>query len=379
MNKIIILGLVCLAIIGSIIVVAKIPNNVEDGRVPAVVPVKVDVEDDHDYIAERVSRMTLDEKIGQMMIIGFENPFLDSHIKEMISKYHLGGVNLLGRNVVDKMQAAKLNTDLKSYNDSITDIPFMVATDQEGGSVSRYKFLKHLVPQTLLISTDKAYKEALERGEELSELGVAVNFSPVADYVTDKKSYLYARTFGTTTDGIVTLAKEMVRGYEDSGIRAVVKHFPGYGNISKDPHRNAAQFDDSDYYAKSLEPFRKLLENKEDGAVMTAHVIIPAIDSVPATLSSVLLKDILRKQWNYQGVIITDDLEMVSAGNKSVPDLAVEAIKAGNDMIISTFTTKFHPLIHQAIKKAVTEGEIDEKDIDASVERILKYKGFARN
>jgi beta-N-acetylhexosaminidase len=194
--------------------------------------------------------------------------------------------------------------------------------------------------------------------------------------VTDKKSYLYARTFATTTDATVPLAEAMLKGYSDAGIQGTIKHFPGYGNIADDPHRNTAGSKDVSLYEKGLEPFKRLLQNKSDGAVMTAHIVIPGIDTKPATFSVYFLKDLLRKQWNYQGVIITDDLEMTSAGKKSIPDLAVEAVQAGNDMIISTPTASVHAKIHGAIKKAVLEGKIPLADIDASVERILRFKGY---
>ncbi len=329
----------------------------------------------YNHTQEKVASLTLDQKIGQMMIIGFEHSYTDDHIKEMIMKYGVGGVNLLGRNSVDEKQAIKLSKDLQALASSSVGIPFMIATDQEGGTYSRFKFLKHLARQITFSNTKTAYTEALARGKELKKLGVTLNFAPVADYVTDKKSYLYGRTFGTTSTMIAPLAEAMMDGYEDAGIGSTVKHFPGYGNIVNDPHKNAAKTDKS-IYEESLIPFKTLLSGKKDGAVMTAHIIIPEIDSKPATLSSHFLRDILRDEWGFEGVIITDDLEMAAAGKIPTEELAVEAIKAGNDMIISTFTPSLHVKIHTAIKKAVEAGEIPVEEIDRSVERILKLKGF---
>ncbi|MDP3962849.1 MAG: glycoside hydrolase family 3 N-terminal domain-containing protein [bacterium] len=329
-----------------------------------------------DIVAEKVSRMTLDEKIGQMMIIGFETPHIDSHIKDMIQNYHVGGVNLLKRNVRSKNQMLELTQGLRDTASSSTDIPFMIAVDQEGGNVNRFDFLKNKEAQINLPSGAQAYEESLKRGRELKEIGITVNFGPVADYVTNKKSYLFNRTFGVPAEDISSLASSMLRGYEDAGIQGTLKHFPGYGNILNDPHKASAGFDDVQLYEKSLQPFKDILSEERDRAVMTAHIVIPQIDSKPATLSSRFLKDILREEWKFEGVIITDDLEMVSVGKVSVPELAVEAVLAGNDMVISTYTSNLHPKIHDAIKKAVVEGIVSEKDIDKSVERILIFKKY---
>ncbi len=328
-------------------------------------------------IKDKIASMTLDQKIGQLMIIGFEHTYADDHIKNMIENYGVGGVNLLARNIKDEEQMIKLSADLQTLASTSSGIPFMIAADQEGGTVLRFKFLEHKSKQLTLDSTDKAYEEAYKRGEELKRIGVTLNFAPVADYVTDKKSYLYDRTFGTTSDAIAPLAQSMLKGYEDAGIKGSIKHFPGYGNITNDPHKSTAEVDpETNIYLESLVPFRKILLNNDQTAVMTAHIIIPEIDTKPATLSKKFLKDMLRAQWNFDGVIITDDLEMASAGKIPVEELAVESIKAGNDMIISTYTSNSHPKIHAAIKKAVEDGDISIASINNSVERVLRLKGF---
>lgn len=328
-------------------------------------------------IKDKAASMTLDQKIGQLMIIGFEHNYADDHIKNMIENYGVGGVNLLARNIKDEEQMIKLSSDLQSLASTSVGIPFMIAADQEGGTVLRFKFLEHKSKQLTLNSIEKAYEEARNRGEELNRIGVTLNFAPVADYVTDKKSYLYDRTFGTTSESIAPLAMSMLKGYEDAGIKGTIKHFPGYGNITNDPHKSVAAVDpETNIYLESLVPFRKILLNNDKTAVMTAHIVIPEIDSKPATLSKKFLKDMLRDQWNFDGVIITDDLEMASAGKVPVEELAVESIKAGNDMIISTYTSSSHPKIHAAIKKAVEDGEIPVASINKSVERVLRLKGF---
>jgi beta-N-acetylhexosaminidase len=322
-----------------------------------------------DPILEKVASMTLDEKIGQLMIIGFEHPYVDAHIKKMITQYHIGGINLLGRNITGEAQTKKLMADLQA----LSSTTLFLATDQEGGTVTRFKFLKELTPQSKITDREMARRVAEARGKELMNLGVNMNFAPVLDYVTDPTSYLYTRTFATTSESIAEMGEEMVEGYTATGVVSVAKHFPGYGNIKPDPHKNTATVNISaEELEKFLYSFKYGIEHGAE-AIMTAHIIIPSVDSKPATLSSKFLTDMLRDDMHFEGVIITDDLEMVSAGT-STERLAVASIKAGADMIISTYTTTKHVLIFNALKKAVETGEIPLERLDASVERILRLK-----
>lgn len=323
-----------------------------------------------DPVTLQVSKMSLEEKIGQMLIVGFENKYADEHIIKMITQYHVGGVNLLGRNVKDGVQTKQLIADLQK----ITDVPLFIATDQEGGKIIRFSFLGELTPQIKIKEIYQAEQVAFIRAKELRELGVNMNFSPVVDYVSDNKSYLYSRTFGTDPETTGNLGMAMVRGYFKGGIVPVVKHFPGYGNIFPDPHRNQAT---SDITEKELElylaPFQKIIEDNPTVPIMTAHILIPKVDSKIATLSTKFLSEILRKQMGFNGVIITDELEMVSAG-RSVEKLAVEAVEAGADVVISTYTPEKQITIFNKLKDAVLSGDISAERIDESVKRILTLK-----
>ena len=323
-----------------------------------------------DPIVLQVNKMSLDEKIGQLLIVGFVDKYLDSHIENMIKNYHIGGVNLLGRNVQDAGQVKKLISDMQN----ISTVPLFIGTDQEGGTVIRFKFLKELASQLKITSSTEAEKIAFNRGKELRGLGVNMNFSPVVDYVSDIDSYLYKRTFGVNEVMTGELANAMIDGYKRGGVVAVAKHFPGYGNVVLDPHRNESLLlIKSQELEKNLIPFKKVIDNKSTGAIMTAHIVIPEIDSKPATLSFKFLTEILRQKLGFNGVVITDDIEMVSV-EKSVEETAVKAILAGNDMIIDTYTSKNATLIFNRLKKAILDSEISEERIDQSVVRILKLK-----
>lgn len=323
-------------------------------------------------ILSEVPQMSLDEKIGQLLIVGFEHDYADDHIKTMITKYHIGGVNLLKRNVKDRTQVKHLVENLQA----ISAIPLFVATDQEGGDVSRFLFLKELTPQIKITDNTQAENIAFERAAELKDLGINMNFSPVLDYVSDSNSYLYARTFGVNVELVAELGEAMIIGYRNGGIIPVAKHFPGYGNLLLDPHTNKAVFVISEEeLEQNLIPFEKVVANNPVVAIMTAHILIPSVDTKQATLSSKFLDEILRKRFGFKGVIITDDIEMVSAGN-SVEEIAIESVEAGADMIISTYTPGKQIGIFTALKAAVLDGRIQEERIGKSVARILELKSW---
>jgi len=320
----------------------------------------------------KMSQMSLDEKVGQLLIVGFEHDYVDDYIKIMITNYHIGGVNLLKRNVKDKTQVKHLIENLQA----MSIIPLFVATDQEGGDVSRFLFLKQLTPQIKIVDDRQAEKIAFERATELKDLGINMNFSPVLDYVSNSNSYLYSRTFGTKIEDIAELGEAMIVGYRSGGVIPVAKHFPGYGNLPLDPHTNKAVLVISDKeLEQNLIPFEKVVANSSTVAIMTAHISIPSVDTKPATLSSKFLDEILRKRFGFKGVIITDDIEMISAGN-SIEEIAIEAIKAGVDMIISTYAPEKQIRIFNALKVAVLDGKIKEERIDESVARILELKSL---
>lgn len=321
-----------------------------------------------DMVAEKLSHLSLDEKLGQLLIAGFENSYVDAHALDLITKYHVGGFNLLKRNVGDAAAVTVLTQELQSY----AVIPLFIAVDQEGGDVIRFPFLSELTPERALDTVAKAKEVATNRARELRNLGITMNFSPVLDYVSNPDTYLYARTFEKNPEETGTLGAAMIEGYREGGVIPVAKHFPGYGDITPDPHRSEARLKEGTELETFLLPFRAAVKAGV-GAIMTAHVIIPEIDSVPATFSHRFLTDILRHDIGFTGVIITDDLEMVSAGS-DVPELAVKAIEAGADMLLSTYTSKTHLAILDGLKAAVLSGRLSEERINESVSRILILK-----
>ncbi|MDO8594583.1 MAG: glycoside hydrolase family 3 N-terminal domain-containing protein [bacterium] len=339
-----------------------------------VTPSQTVVQTPDEKMLEEIEKLPLEKRVGQLMIFGFATTTPDEHIKGLIKDYGVGGVNLLKRNVVNAEQVKSLITTLQSLTEAEGFPPMFVGVDQEG-EVDRFTFLDEHTSQKDITGPTNAYEVAKKRGKELTSLGVTMNFSPVLDYVPDQKAYLYKRTFATSTETAAALGVAMVQGYEAGGVIPVFKHFPGYGKITVDPHKKQATLPQDMSLEKSLSVFKSVLASTPDVPIMTAHIIYPEVDVRPATLSKKFLTEMLRDLWGYSGVIITDDLEMVSVGGEDFREVAVESLEAGADMLISTYTTSRHELIIKAIIAAVESGRLTERQINASVLRVWKLKG----
>jgi beta-N-acetylhexosaminidase len=342
------------------------PITAESTTTPSVV--------ESDPIEEAVAKMSTDEKIGSLLILGFRGPIINEHIKELVQKYHVGGVNLLGWNITDAAQAQKLSKDLQDLYAEDHDLPFIVAADQEGGTVVRFKFFNEKTAATNVKTTADAIRIARVRANELKSVGINMNFAPVVDFITDKKSYLYDRTFATTTEGTIALGKAMTDTYLANGIMPVFKHFPGYGNSTINPHTSVTQFDGTqEMYQQNIKVFQSLLTATTTVPVMTAHIIVPWVSKLPATKSPEFMTQILRKEFKYQGVVITDDLDMASVGNNQGQS-GVDAILAGADILISTPNDANHIILINALKKAVAGGVITKERLDQSAYKVLKMR-----
>lgn len=348
--------------------------NPQDSGVATSAPVTIS-ETPIDPFLQSIKKMSVEEKIGSLLIFGFRATTTNAHITKLIEEYHVGGVNLLRYNIVDAEQTKKLTSDLQKLYAKDHNLPFIVAVDQEGGTVVRFPFLKEKTAEPKVRTAEQAETIAKTRAEELKELGVNMNFAPVVDFITSTKSYLYDRTFATTSEGTVILAKIMAESYIKNGIMPVYKHFPGYGNSTINPHKAVTAFDGGkSTYEENIRVFRSVLENESDIPVMTAHIEVPWVASgTPATKSKYFMTDMLRKDFNYKGVVITDDLDMVSAGTDAGKS-AVDSILAGADMLISTPNDTNHIVIINALVKAVRDGTISEERLNESVYRVLQLR-----
>lgn len=330
-------------------------------------------ENQDQIIEELLSTMTVEEKVGQMFFVRCP----DTGAVEAVSQYKLGGYILFGRDFKDKT-AEQVRNDISSYQ-SASGVPLLIGTDEEGGTVVRASsnpnLFSHrgLSPQALFAEggMDSIIQDARQKSVTLLGLGVNVNLAPVADVSTDPNDFIYDRSFGQDAQATAEYVSNVVKTMDTEGIGSVLKHFPGYGN-NVDTHTGVAiderpyeTFQTSDYL-----PFTAGIQAGAD-AVLVSHNVMSCVDNqLPASLSPAVHNE-QRSTLGFQGVIMTDDLAMDAvaayAGDQSP---AVMAVKAGNDMII---TTDFQTQIPEVVQ-AVKSGEIDEAQIDQSVTRVLQWK-----
>lgn len=330
-------------------------------------------ENQDQIIEELLSAMTVEEKVGQMFFVRCP----DTGAAEAVSEYKLGGYILFGRDFKNKT-AEQVRNDISSYQ-SAAGVPLLIGTDEEGGTVVRASSNPNLFPHSGLSpqdlfaqgGMDAIIQDARQKGVTLLDLGVNVNLAPVADVSTDSNDFIYDRAFGQDAQATAEYVSNVVKTMDAQGIGSVLKHFPGYGN-NVDTHTGVAiderpyeTFQTSDYL-----PFTAGIQAGADAVLVSHNVMTCVDDQLPASLSPAVHKE-LRETLGFQGVIMTDDLAMDAvaayAGDQSP---AVMAVKAGNDMIV---TTDFQTQIPEVIQ-AVKSGEIDEEQIDQSVTRVLKWK-----
>lgn len=340
---------------------------------------------DKDKVIENIMKdMTLEEKIGQMMMADFRkddegynlDEYLTSGVAAKISDYHLGGIILFSENLSTKSAAKNLISEMNSKN----DIPMFFGIDEEGGIVSRLD--NSNIPHSKVIraadmkgNTDIAQKAGKDIGSTLSDLGINVDFAPVADVNTNPNNpVIGSRAYGSNPDTVAEMASAFAKGLNNSGVSPVAKHFPGHGDTASDSHAGAAVSNHDLERLKNIEfsPFRQLI--KEDiPFVLVGHIALPKItgDNTPATLSKEII-NILRNDMNFDGIVITDAMNMGAITNYySHKEAAVKAVQAGVDILLMPPDLKAYK---NALTSAVKSGSISEERIDQSVKRILSLK-----
>ena len=350
---------------------------------PTVAPTPAPPEQTPEELAEqrlneRIANMTLEEKVGQLFFVRCP----ETGAAEDVETYHLGGLLLFGRDYKDAggawLTEEAFTSALASYQ-AAADIPLFIGSDEEGGTVTRASKNPNLFsaplpsPQELytaegmdgLLSTTRTYNE------QLKALGINVNFAPVCDVSTDKNDFIYARSFGKDAQTTADYITRVVPVYEQAGVACVLKHFPGYGN-NVDTHTGIA-VDERSYETFETADLLPFSAGIAAGApfVLVSHNIVNCMDaSFPASLSP-KVHEILRGTLGFDGLIVTDDLAMDAVKSYAQDgSVAVLALQAGNDMIV---TTDYRTQIPQVIA-AVQSGEIDEREIDAHVYRVLHEK-----
>lgn len=334
-----------------------------------------------DPIKLRISGMSLDEKVGQLLFLGFQGTELDSQAREVINKYKPGGLIVMGENVKCAPQLLDLVNSLKAEG-SKGGIPAFISVDEEGGRVSRMPpELKDIPPARTVGKTgsaDVAYAIGGVLAEELKAFGFNMDFAPVLDIWSNPKNTVIGdRALGTEPDTVERLGVQVMKGISFAGVIPVVKHFPGHGDTLADSHKELPVSDSTLERLRrfELKPFVEAVGNGAD-AVMVAHILLPQVDAeYPASLSRTFITDILRKQIGFSGVVITDDMTMGAISkNYGMAEAALLSFKAGSNMILIVRGYDDGVAVAEALKSAVQSGEISGDRLDESVYRILKLK-----
>lgn len=342
----------------------------------------------------QLGAMTVEEKVGQLLMVHFIGHEVNEEARQLIQEAHVGGfIYFIASNgLTSPEQVSRLSSDLQS----LAKIPLFIAIDQEGGRVTRLMHGFTLFPSNWDVGQtkdpDAAAIIAALSSHELKAVGINMNLAPVVDVHTNPQNPVIGnRSFSDDPKVVALFGKAALRGYHKGGIVPVLKHFPGHGDTSVDSHYDLPVCNRSLEGLEEIElyPFMQLA--KEAPAIMTAHMIVPALDPEhAATFSPTILQGLLREKMGFKGVIISDSLLMKGAlmQANSLENAAIEAFNAGCDLLIiaggfSKDSLPYAPAmmsVHKALVEAVNEGRISQERLDASVERILNLKsGLQQN
>lgn len=325
-----------------------------------------------------VANMSDADKVGQLLMIGIHGKTLNDDAKFMLNEYRVGGIILFDRNMESKDQVKSLITDINKTGKSAGLTPLFIGIDQEGGAVARMEDQLIKVPPAEEVgkeSVEQAASLAKQVGTELKDLGFNINFAPVADL-----GLTYGRSFSTNPDEVVRYASAIGKAYEEAGLWHSYKHFPGIGKTDVDLHADTSvvPVPKETLLNEDTKVFVDLIKQSKPNtyAIMVSHAMYPQIDpDHPSSLSKAIITDWLRKDMGYNGVVVTDDMDMGAlAKHYTFGDMAVQSILAGSDILLVCHEYEHMQEAYNGLMKAVKDGRISKERLDESVKRILLMK-----
>lgn len=325
-----------------------------------------------------VANMSDADKVGQLLMIGIHGKTLNDDAKFMLNEYRVGGIILFDRNMESKDQVKSLITDINKTGKSAGLTPLFIGIDQEGGAVARMEDQLIKVPPAEEVgkeSVEQAASLAKQVGTELKDLGFNINFAPVADL-----GLTYGRSFSTNPDEVVRYASAVGKAYEEAGLWYSYKHFPGIGKTDVDLHADTSvvPVPKETLLNEDTKVFVDLIKQSKPNtyAIMVSHAVYPQIDpDHPSSLSKAIITDWLRKDMGYNGVVVTDDMDMGAlAKHYTFGDMAVQSILAGSDILLVCHEYEHMQEAYNGLMKAVKDGRISKERLDESVKRILLMK-----
>jgi len=326
-------------------------------------------------IVEKIFKtMTTEEKVGQLFMFGINGTTLTPQTEQFLTEHHIGSVLLYGKNVENEEQVKQLTQELQTTN----RIPLFISIDQEGGIVARLKWNETLtIAQEDINTPEQAYTTAKNRGEILKEIGINMNLAPVVEYITNRNSFMYYRVFRGTQEEVTQKGIATILGYSQTGVLAVLKHYPGHSDTSPDSHYSLPVVNiTKDQWDEYVKPFSTIIQSTKVDGIMVAHVEYPNIDSNPSTVSAEIVSQRLIQGLQYNGLIISDDMEMGALQEIDTDiNLAKRAFLAGNDILIystaSDTETSIQQQVYEYILQEVNNGNLN---IDERVQKILQIK-----
>jgi len=380
-----------LLLLGCLLILASCAPSSTSGnatptatRAPIVLtpqPTKNPTLSDTELATRIVQHMSLEEKLGQMVIVEFYGSTLNSNLQQTIQQSHISGVLIENKN--GNAQTHAQLVALSQAMQSAAHIPLLISTDYEGGVVNELRQITGERPSNAQIGAtgdpQQAYKAGHAAAMDLSGLGLNVNFMPIVDVLVNANNPgLPQRSFGADPKLVTDMGRAYLKGLTDGGIVGCLKHFPGLGSANLDPHYSLPHMDRSlaTLNAVDLVPYRTLIREGNVPMVMVTHISNPQLDpNLPTSLSPRVVTDLLRKDLNFQGVIISDTLWMGGISNTySLSQAAILAVKAGTDLLLGPRGLNEAQTMLYGLQQAVQTGQISTNQIDASAVRIVALK-----
>lgn len=359
-------------------------------------PQKAVEESEEDVLEENIQKymdqMTVEEKTAQLFIIPPEDLMkgvdavtaAGETTQKAISQLPAGGFIYMDKNLKSREQVKEMLENVQTYSMERSNLPMFLCVDEEGGTVARIGGSgKFDVPQIEDMSeigargdVDEAYETGRTIGTYLKDMGFNVDFAPVADVLSNPDNQVVKkRAFGSDPALVTSMAAAVAKGMEEQGICPVYKHFPGHGGTSADTHEGYAYVDKTleELEEQDLVPFQKVI-GEEARVIMVAHISLPNVtgNDVPASMSPEIITDLLRTQMQYDGLVVTDALNMGAVTSQySSSEAAVQTILAGSDLVLLPENFKE---AYQGVLNAVEDGTISQERLDESLKRILKMK-----
>lgn len=361
----------CLLIIALILLTTGCSEK-SDSELPPELEV---VEDEPDWIEETIAAMSLRQKITGLIIVGVEGTSINTRIAQMWAEYPFGGVIIYERNYIRDDWMKDFISELSDL--SKPEYPLLVCIDEEGGTTSRLPGESFpAAAEMALMSEEEAYHVGQAMAEKLTSFGINVNFAPVLDVnINPHNSVIGSRSFGNDPNLVSAYGIALFKGMKSGGIVPVGKHYPGHGSTLADSHVELPVLEKNrdELFDFELIPFIKAVEAGIP-MIMTAHIVVTGIDDKPTTMSKTMI-NILRNDLGFEGVIITDDLEMGAlTENYSWKEIIVETFLAGADLLLIGHNYDLQVEAVHILEEAFEAGLISDERLNSSLRRVMEMQ-----